>query len=132
MPAANIMIINNAERFGLSTLHQLRGRVGRGSARSYCLMISDSDSERLDLLTTTDDGFKIAEKDLELRGPGEFFGTEQSGMSDVFHDASLLTPVILEQLQSDAENICIKAKEGDREYLEYYERVTTGARNVTL
>ena len=132
VPAANIMIINNAERFGLSTLHQLRGRVGRGSARSYCLMISDSDSERLDLLTTTDDGFKIAEKDLELRGPGEFFGTEQSGMSDVFHDASLLTPVILEQLQSDAENICIKAKEGDPEYLAYYERVTTGARNVTL
>ncbi len=83
VPDATIMVIYNAERFGLSQLHQLRGRVGRGSEKSYCFLLTDSDSEtareRLGILKTTSDGFALAEKDLELRGSGDFFGTRQSG-----------------------------------------------------
>ncbi len=85
VPNASVMIIENSERFGLSQLHQLRGRVGRGDYKSYCLLISDSDSEtgrkRLDIITGTTDGFKIAEADLNLRGTGAIFGTNQSGDS---------------------------------------------------
>ena len=77
VPNASLMIIENAERFGLSQLHQLRGRVGRGSAKSYCVLVSDSKSEnalkRLKVMRETCDGYKIAKTDLELRGPGEFF-----------------------------------------------------------
>jgi len=83
VPNATIMIIYNAERFGLSQLHQLRGRVGRGSEKSYCFLLMGSESEtareRLLTLKTQTDGFKIAEKDLEMRGGGDFFGTRQSG-----------------------------------------------------
>ncbi len=77
-PNATIMIIENAERFGLSQLHQLRGRVGRGSSESWCFLLSDS-SEKLSILCETNDGFLISKKDLELRGPGELMGTRQSG-----------------------------------------------------
>ena len=83
VPNATIMVIYNADRFGLSQLHQLRGRVGRGSEKSYCFLLSDTDSEtakeRLLTLKNTTDGFKIAEKDLEMRGGGDFLGTRQSG-----------------------------------------------------
>ncbi len=83
VPDATVMVIYNAERFGLSQLHQLRGRVGRGSEKSYCFLLSGSDSEtateRLNILKSTSDGFKLAEKDLELRGSGDFLGTRQSG-----------------------------------------------------
>ncbi len=83
VPNATIMVIYNAERFGLSQLHQLRGRVGRGSEKSYCFLLvgseSDTATERLNILKNTNDGFKLAEKDLELRGSGDFFGTRQSG-----------------------------------------------------
>jgi ATP-dependent DNA helicase RecG len=83
VPNATIMIIYNAERFGLSQLHQLRGRVGRGAEKSYCFLLMGSESEtareRLLTLKTQTDGFKIAEKDLEMRGGGDFFGTRQSG-----------------------------------------------------
>ena len=83
VPNATIMIIYNAERFGLSQLHQLRGRVGRGSEKSYCFLLMGTDGEtareRLLTLKTETDGFKIAEKDLEMRGSGDFFGTRQSG-----------------------------------------------------
>ena len=83
VPKATIMVIMNAERFGLSQLHQLRGRVGRGADKSYCFLMVGSDSEtareRLSVLKSTTDGFKLAEKDLELRGSGDFFGTRQSG-----------------------------------------------------
>ena len=83
VPNATIMIIYNAERFGLSQLHQLRGRVGRGAEKSYCFLLIGSDSdtarERLLTLKNNTDGFKIAEKDLEMRGSGDFFGTRQSG-----------------------------------------------------
>ncbi len=96
---ATVMVIENAERFGLSQLHQLRGRVGRSSLQSYCVLITSSRSqetrERLGIMTETNDGFVIAEKDLQLRGPGEFLGTRQSGLpdliiSDIVRDAKIL------------------------------------------
>jgi ATP-dependent DNA helicase RecG len=78
------MVVENAERFGLSQLHQLRGRVGRGSAKSYCVLVSSNRSQetrkRLKALCATNDGFRIAETDLELRGPGDFFGNRQHGL----------------------------------------------------
>ena len=99
VPNATVMMIENAERFGLSQLHQLRGRVGRGSEESYCIFVSDADSEdakeRLDIISSTTYGFEIAQKDLELRGPGDFFGFRQSGellfnMADPVRDSALL------------------------------------------
>lgn len=80
VPNATVMVIENAERFGLSQLHQLRGRVGRGSEQSTCILVSDSDTERLKVMTQTNDGFAISREDLKLRGPGEFFGQRQSGL----------------------------------------------------
>jgi ATP-dependent DNA helicase RecG len=84
VPNATVIAIEHAERFGLSQLHQLRGRVGRGSAASYCFLftsgrVGETSGQRLDVLEQTNDGFKIAEADLEIRGPGEFLGTRQSG-----------------------------------------------------
>ena len=84
VPNANLMVVENAERFGLSQLHQLRGRVGRGKAKSYCVLVAQGGGEetkrRLKALTDTNDGFKIAEEDLKLRGPGDFFGQRQHGL----------------------------------------------------
>jgi ATP-dependent DNA helicase RecG len=100
VPNATVMVIEHAERFGLSQLHQLRGRVGRGAGASTCLLVthgrlSDEARARVDVLTRSDDGFVIAEKDLELRGPGDFFGTRQSGLphlrvGDLLRDRDLL------------------------------------------
>lgn len=99
---ATVMMIENAERFGLAQLHQLRGRVGRGAHQSYCIMVNCSDQdgtqERLDILNRSNDGFYIASEDLKLRGPGDFFGIRQSGdmefkIADIFTDANLLKTV---------------------------------------
>ncbi len=102
VPNATIMMIEHAERFGLSQLHQLRGRVGRGSEASYCYLISyppisREGRERLSMMSRTNDGFLIAEKDLELRGPGEFFGTIQSGMPSYRHANILRDQDILKE-----------------------------------
>jgi ATP-dependent DNA helicase RecG len=94
VPSATVMVIEHAERFGLSQLHQLRGRVGRGADRSACLLIAPHGRDsiawrRLDALRRTSNGFEIAERDLDLRGPGDFLGTRQSGLPD-FRVASLV------------------------------------------
>jgi ATP-dependent DNA helicase RecG len=87
VPNANLMILHHAERFGLAQLHQLRGRIGRGEHKSYCILLTDSKLpealEKLALLEKTNDGFEIAEADLELRGPGDVLGTAQSGLTDL-------------------------------------------------
>ena len=99
VPNAVCMVIENAERFGLSQLHQLRGRIGRGAEQSYCILISGNKSpetkRRLEVIAKTSDGFKVAEEDLKLRGPGDFFGYRQSGlpmlkMADMMTDIKLL------------------------------------------
>jgi ATP-dependent DNA helicase RecG len=100
VPNASVMIIEHAERFGLSQLHQLRGRVGRGDEQSYCILLASHKRtaearERLAIMEETSDGFKIAEKDLELRGPGEVMGTRQSGIpafriANIVRDHALL------------------------------------------
>ena len=96
VPNASIMIIENAERFGLSQLHQLRGRVGRGAEQSYCILLtrielSKDTRKRMDIMVATNDGFRIAEADLQLRGPGDLEGTQQSGLPFELHIASLST-----------------------------------------
>lgn len=83
IPNATVMLIENCERFGLSQLHQFRGRVGRGTDQSYCFLSAEKKSERLKIMEKTNDGFKISERDLELRGPGQFFGNLQSGLPDI-------------------------------------------------
>lgn len=109
VPNANIMLILNAERFGLAQLHQLRGRIGRGEYKSFCILINDSSTstarERMRILQSTSDGFKISEKDLELRGPGEFFGTKQHGLPQL-KAANLFSDMdILKAAQEDAVQI---------------------------
>lgn len=106
VPNATVMVIENAERFGLSQLHQLRGRVGRNSLQSYCVLITSSRSQetrqRLSIMTETNDGFVIAEKDLQLRGPGEFLGTRQSGLPDLIISDIVRDAKILEMARNEA------------------------------
>ena len=109
VPNAALMIIENAERFGLSQLHQLRGRVGRGKHKSYCVLVSDSDNEasvsRLRVMTKTSDGFKVSEEDLKLRGPGDFFGSRQHGLP-AMHVADLCSDMnVLQTAQTAAQEL---------------------------
>ena len=95
---ATVMVIFDADRFGLSQLHQLRGRVGRNNLQSYCYLVSDKDKDRLKIMEETTDGFKISEADFKLRGQGDLFGLRQSGalsfkLSDVRRDYDLLVKV---------------------------------------
>ena len=98
IPNASAIVIEDADRFGLAQLHQLRGRVGRGAHSSYCVMVADPKTDdgqaRMQVMTETQDGFRIAEEDLKLRGPGEFFGTRQSGLPE-FHFGDLITDITL-------------------------------------
>ena len=106
VPNATVMLIENAERFGLSQLHQLRGRVGRSDLQSYCILHTSTKSqetkERLNIMTQTNDGFVIAEKDLQIRGPGEFLGTRQSGLPDLIISDIVRDAKILEMARNEA------------------------------
>ena len=106
VPNATVIVIENAERFGLSQLHQLRGRVGRSDLQSYCILSSNTKSQdtraRLEIMTQTNDGFVIAEKDLQIRGPGEFLGTRQSGLPDMIIADIVADSKILELARSEA------------------------------
>ena len=124
VPNASVMIIENAERYGLSQLHQLRGRVGRGSAESWCFLLAE-ENERLKILTQTNDGFLVAQKDLELRGPGDLMGTRQSGeMLQGFlldGDVRLLeeAAACMKQLRMD-HALCAEREAVERTALKYY------------
>ena len=125
VPNAAVMLIEGADRFGLSQLHQFRGRVGRGEHKSYCLLLSGTTSlegkERLRIIEQTRDGFLLAEEDLRLRGPGEFFGTQQSGFPDL-RMARLSDVVILESAREEA----IRLLQYDRSLKEPEHRLLAG------
>ena len=133
VPNATVMMIENAERFGLAQLHQLRGRVGRGRYQSYCIMVNCGDqegtAERLDILNRSNDGFYIASEDLKLRGPGDIFGIRQSGdmefkLADIFTDANLLKTVSEEVnrlLEEDGELLKEEHRELRRRLSEFLE-----------
>jgi ATP-dependent DNA helicase RecG len=111
VPNASVMIIENAERFGLAQLHQLRGRVGRGADQSYCVLmtkyeLSSDTRKRLEIMTETNDGFRIAEADMKLRGPGDMDGTMQSGLPFTLRIANLSNDgVVLQQARTDVQEI---------------------------
>ena len=107
VPNATTMVIFDADRFGLSTLHQLRGRVGRGTSKSQCILVCDSDAERLKIMEREDDGFVISEEDFKLRGHGDLFGTKQSG-DMTFKIASIKNDY----------KILLQAKKDSKDYLE--------------
>ena len=117
VPNATVMLIENAERFGLSQLHQLRGRVGRNALQSYCILHTSTKSqdtrERLNIMTQTNDGFVIAEKDLQLRGPGEFLGTRQSGLPDLIISDIVRDAKILEMARNEAIDVVKSNKIND-------------------
>ena len=108
VPNATIMIIENAERFGLAQLHQLRGRVGRGTFKSYCILKyyskSDIVKQRMEIMQKSNDGFVISERDLELRGPGDFFGTKQHGIPE-FKVANLFVDIPIMKVAQSVANI---------------------------
>jgi ATP-dependent DNA helicase RecG len=126
VPNATVMAIENAERFGLSQLHQLRGRIGRGTEESTCILLSDAQNdeaqERFDIMCKTSDGFEIAKKDLELRGPGDFFGSRQHGLPDM-RIANLMTDTrILYEAQKTAKELVDGSSPATKEELERLNR----------
>ena len=108
VPNASVMVVRSAQRFGLSQLHQLRGRVGRGAEKSYCILVKDlkttaEAAKRLELMCATDDGFEIAEQDMKMRGPGDLEGTQQSGLPVNLSIASLTRDgILLERARESA------------------------------
>jgi ATP-dependent DNA helicase RecG len=132
VPNASLMIIEHAERFGLSQLHQLRGRVGRGAEQSFCVLLTGDKQtavarERLGIMEETNDGFRIAEKDLEIRGPGEVMGTRQSGVP-TFRVGNLVRDVrLLEEARREADYY-LTARRLTRETSQLVERVRADAR----
>ena len=131
VPNATVMMVENAERFGLAQLHQLRGRVGRGDAQSYCILMQGSEAKtenkRLAILNRSNDGFYIASEDLKLRGPGDFFGIRQSGdfqfqLADVYQDADLMAKASYEVSVLMREDPTVSAPEHRalKERLKYY------------
>ena len=109
VPNASVLAVLHAERFGLSQLHQLRGRIGRGPHPSWCLLFTDAEGgtarRRIDALLETDDGFRIAEEDFRIRGPGEFFGTRQSGVPDLHFPEALLDAPLVDKARRWAREI---------------------------
>jgi ATP-dependent DNA helicase RecG len=132
VPNASLMIIEHAERFGLSQLHQLRGRVGRGAEQSFCVLLTADRQtavarERLGIMEETTDGFRIAEKDLEIRGPGEVMGTRQSGVP-TFRVGNLVRDVrLLEEARREADYY-LTARRRTRETSQLVARVRADAR----
>nr|HPR17250.1 helicase-related protein [Candidatus Cloacimonadota bacterium] len=132
VPNATVMIIQHTERFGLSQLHQLRGRVGRGAQESFCYLIvfppiSTDGRERLQTMVATNDGFAIAEKDLELRGPGDFFGTAQSGIpmfkhANIVRDQQLLTQARILATEIISEDFDLKLEKNQALSETYFSR----------
>jgi len=109
VPNATVMLIEGADRFGLAQLHQLRGRVGRGADKSYCLLIptheDKTENERLQAMAESNDGFVLAERDLQQRGPGEFLGTRQSGYASSLRMASITDVELIEKARTQAQNL---------------------------
>jgi len=109
IPNVTVMVVEHAEKYGLAQLHQLRGRIGRGRHASYCILMSRGESEvsaeRLSAIVQTDDGFEIAEKDLDIRGPGEFLGTRQSGLPELRFGDVVKDFAIMEEAREEAFNL---------------------------
>ena len=137
VPNATVMMIENAERFGLAQLHQLRGRVGRGSLQSYCIFMAGNTSketmERLSILGESNDGFYVAEQDLKMRGPGDFFGIRQSGeldfkLADIYQDAEILKAANEAAGMFEVEDISLLCKKYDK----LREKISSYAGDVSL
>ncbi|MBE5761984.1 MAG: ATP-dependent DNA helicase RecG [Clostridiales bacterium] len=122
VPNASFMIIEDAERFGLAQLHQLRGRVGRGAQESFCFLVA-SGAQKLRIMTQTNDGFLISQKDLEQRGPGDILGTRQSGMLSSDMPGAQSDLRLLEQAHLEAKRICLSPADEDKPLLQYVESV---------
>jgi len=135
VPNATLMIIENAERFGLAALHQLRGRVGRGSEKSYCILkcytMGKVTKERMNIMTKTNDGFKIAEKDLELRGPGEFLGVRQHGIPEFKIANVFADKLVLEETTEVAKDIFLH-KRDDISFNDLFNKVEIKFKDIIL